>query len=259
MQHRFEDLVSTHFDSLGENDMLCLRYVVAHRDAVCDMGIEELAHACSVSRSTVMRFAQKLDLHGFTELKTLLKWERDAQQRPSLDMVDEACEASISTIRSFRNLDCTDFCHDLAHARRIFSFGTGNLQKSACREFKRNLLGLGCLVDNIAGESELAKTIPLMQPDDLVFIVSQRGESEYLRRSIAQIAARGVTIASLTLTSNNYLANHAQHALFVHPHQIEIGAAVPFHSNAAVFFVVELIGVKFAEYLQAQQTPRAQD
>lgn len=257
MQHRFEDLVSTHFDTLGENDLLCLRYVASHRDAVCDMGIEELAHACSVSRSTVMRFAQKLGLHGFTELKTLLKWERDADPRPSCDMVDEACTASISAIRSFRNLDCTDFCHDLARARRIFSFGTGNLQKSACREFKRVLLGLGYLVDNIAGESELAKTIPLMRSDDLVFIVSQRGESDYLRRAISQIAARDATIASLTLSSNNYLANHAKHALFVHPQQIEVGAATPFHSNAAVFFVVELIGVKFAAYLQEERTGTA--
>ena len=257
MQHRFEDLVSTHFDTLGENDLLCLRYVASHRDAVCDMGIEELAHACSVSRSTVMRFAQKLGLHGFTELKTLLKWERDADPRPSRDMVDEACTASISAIRSFRNLDCTDFCLRPRTGPAHLSFGTGNLQKSACREFKRVLLGLGYLVDNIAGEASWPRPSPSCARTTSSSSSRSAASPTTCAVQSPQIAARDATIASLTLSSNNYLANHAKHALFVHPQQIEVGAATPFHSNAAVFFVVELIGVKFAAYLQEERTGTA--
>ena len=67
-----EELVNKNYHKLKETDLIIWKYISTHRKACCDYTIYELADACNVSRTTVLRFAQKLSLSGYAELKTLL-------------------------------------------------------------------------------------------------------------------------------------------------------------------------------------------
>ena len=245
---RFEDLISRCYGRLGHNDRIILHYISQHKEEIPTMGIEDLAVKCSVSRSTVMRFAQKLGLSGFAELKTVLRWSIRLDDQVSDSIVDDLCNASINAVRSLRDTDCSAISRSLLGARRIFAYGTGNIQKAACGEFKRVLLQLGLLVNTIAGESEFRKTVGLMSPNDIVVIISETGSSQFLHDMVDDLDAKGIKIISLTSTGANYLANHASHNLFLHPESVSVGTLYPLRSHSVLFFAVMILGAKLAEY-----------
>ena len=121
------------------------------------MSIEALAEACSVSRSTVMRFAQKLGLAGYSELKVHLRWELEEIRDTPEHFADMVCDMNIRAIQHFREQKYDKVCGLLTESKRIFTYGTGMAQKAVCSEFRRMMLSLNILVQDIPGEGELRK------------------------------------------------------------------------------------------------------
>ena len=72
---QLDEIINKHKQDLNATDMVIWKYIVMHRQTVHHISIHELARACSVSSTTIVRFAQKLGLDGFGELKAVLKME----------------------------------------------------------------------------------------------------------------------------------------------------------------------------------------
>lgn len=246
---RFEELVNNYYGDLNDSDKVILNYIYENMYKVYHMGINELAKECAVSRSTVMRFAQKLHLNGFAELKTILKWDMMPQKENTKDIVNSICDGNSNVIEHFRDLDCSNICECLYHANRIFTYGTGNIQKTACNEFKRLFLSLGFIVNTISGESEFSKTIKLMNSQDVIFIISQRGNSLWLQSMCNQLQSRGIKIISLTFSGNNYLAKHSDYKLFMQPQQIVVHGKDSFKSVTMIYLIIEILCAKFLTYM----------
>ena len=70
-----EDLVKEKYHELNENELYIWQYILHHKKETQKMSIQELAQRCNVSRTSILRFAQKLGLDGFSELKVYLKLE----------------------------------------------------------------------------------------------------------------------------------------------------------------------------------------
>lgn len=64
-----DELVNSNLQKLNPTDLIIWRYICAHKKACCYISIYELAAACNVSRTTILRFAKKLSLDGFSDLK----------------------------------------------------------------------------------------------------------------------------------------------------------------------------------------------
>ena len=73
---RLDEIINTHRQSLNDTDMVIWKYILQHREVARHISIHELAKACCVSSTTIVRFSQKLGLDGFGELKAILKMER---------------------------------------------------------------------------------------------------------------------------------------------------------------------------------------
>ncbi len=72
---KMEELVKHNLSRLNDTDLIVWRYIYAHLEECCYISIYDLADACHVSRTTVMRFAKKLGFDGFSDLKAVLKME----------------------------------------------------------------------------------------------------------------------------------------------------------------------------------------
>ena len=57
-----EDLVNNNLSKLNPTDLIVWRYIYAHKKECCYISIYDIADACNVSRTTVLRFAKKLGL-----------------------------------------------------------------------------------------------------------------------------------------------------------------------------------------------------
>lgn len=83
------ELINAHRQKLNNTDMGIWKYILQHRSAVRHSSIHELAKACHVSTTTIVRFAQKLDLDGFGEFKMLLKREEPEGSCYDANVMDE--------------------------------------------------------------------------------------------------------------------------------------------------------------------------
>lgn len=61
--------IKKHISKLNNSEFTVLDYIVTNQMKVKDMSIEELADACFVSKTTVVRLAQKLGFRGYSELR----------------------------------------------------------------------------------------------------------------------------------------------------------------------------------------------
>lgn len=72
---RLETLIYENYNKLNENDKYIWSYILNNKKECENMSIQNLALKCNVSHTTILRFAQKLGLNGYSELKFYLKME----------------------------------------------------------------------------------------------------------------------------------------------------------------------------------------
>lgn len=249
---KIDELVSDNFYKLNPNDLIIWRYIGAHRAECAGLSINELAKRCSVSRTTVMRFAQKLGLHGYSELKMMLHWEYGDFLDTGEDIVNTTCTGLQETIECFRNKDMTTLCRMITDASRIFVYGTGGVQRSAIAELKRLFLNINVYLIDIPGESELFKVAQLATDRDLIFIASKRGETPYLQDAVVTLKGQGTKVVSCTDAGGNTLANLSDYNLFLDygAHRVKLREFF-YDESMRLFILMEIIYVKYIEYLRS--------
>ena len=77
---RLEELINKNYNRLNENDLYIWQYISAHRKECEKLSIDDLANHCHVSRTTILRFSQRLGLKGYTELKVYLRIDNQTYQ-----------------------------------------------------------------------------------------------------------------------------------------------------------------------------------
>ena len=86
---RLDELINTHRQDLNDTDMVIWKYILQHRELASHISIHELARECCVSSTTIVRFAQKLGLDGFGELKAVLKMEEPDQPHYNTNVIED--------------------------------------------------------------------------------------------------------------------------------------------------------------------------
>ena len=94
---RLDEIINTHRQSLNDTDMVIWKYILQHREVARHISIHELAKACCVSSTTIVRFAQKLGLDGFGELKAILKMEEQETPRYSSNVLEDLSDFYLKT------------------------------------------------------------------------------------------------------------------------------------------------------------------
>ena len=56
------------------------------------MTIDEMAEKSHISRSSILRFAKKLSLKGYSELKVYLRMDVQREELPERDVLGEVCD-----------------------------------------------------------------------------------------------------------------------------------------------------------------------
>lgn len=245
-----DELFLKYYEKFNENDKNIAKYVLNHKQLIPNLSTDELAKKCLVSRSTIMRFAQKVGLTGYGELKILIKLDNETIPQIKGSFVDLVCDNDVKIIEHFRHLDMSEICQKFSKAQRIFVYGTGSVQRGIANEFKRMFLNLGMVIDVIAGEGEFIQTARVMNPNDIIFIISKTGESVFLRQHLPELQLKGISIISLTNAGNNHLAQMSDDNIFV---SIERHTTIDnyyFDTMLLMYLVVEILFAKYVEFLR---------
>ena len=204
---QLEELVNANKDSLNPTDMLIWKYIFNNRKNVAQMSVHEMSKQCAVSDATIVRFAKKLGLRGFGELKAAIMFEKPQPADYKGNIIKDMKEFHNKTFDYLTNLDYGNAVRLICNARNIFTFASGYVQSNVVQEMKRLFLGNKILVFEIFNLGELESIMDSLTKDDLFIFVSLSGESPVVVEFARRLQIKGVPSISITRLSVHTLAS----------------------------------------------------
>lgn len=247
---KIDELINKYYDRLTQNDLHIWKYINNNKKECCNLSIHELADKCNVSKTTILRFAQKLSLKGYSELKVYLNWEKDTINGENIDesFIENICDSWKSSIDEIKQRDFTDICEMIYKSRRVFVYGTGALQASVAQELKRMFLYCGELFYSVEGGSETGMLLNNINSDDLVILISLTGDSDRGTKFAKQLLVKNIPFISITKLKNNEIARMSNKSIYIATSIIDYGNGV-FHEVSNLFFILaEVLFLRYANY-----------
>jgi RpiR family glv operon transcriptional regulator len=253
---RLEEIINQHMKELNDTDLVIWKYILQHRAAAQHISIHELARACAVSSTTVVRFAQKLGFDGFGEMKAIMKMEEPEQALYQTDVLQDLGKFYDQTWHKLvkRNFDSASrLMHE---SNRVFAYASGYVQSNVVQELKRLFFYDNVLIYEVAGREEFRSIMETLSSDDLFIFVSLSGESSSVTEFAAQLQLRDIPFISITKLHDNTLASLSTVNLYVSPASFRLyeskDGRPAFQSMMPYFLLVEIWYVKYRLFVQRQ-------
>ena len=254
---KLDELINAHRSALGETDMVIWKYILKHRREARRISIHELARACAVSSTTIVRFSQKLGFDGFGELKAMLKLEQPEPQYESEDVIGDLRDFYLKTGDRIlqRNFDAASrLIHE---ANRVFTYASGYVQENVLQELKRLFFYDNVLLFEIPAREEFRSILKSVTKDDLFIFVSLSGETPSVTEFARDLQMRDVPVISITQLHDNTLASLSTVNLYISPAEFPLydkaEERVAFKSMMPYFMLVEVWFVKYRIYVHCLQ------
>lgn len=250
-----DEMINKYHKKLNENDLYIWDYISKHRKECESLSIDQLAHKCSVSRTTVLRFSQKLNLKGYGELKFYLKLDNE-KTKENINNVEIVCNSYNEVIKRIKEKDCTEIFNAIDKAKTLYAYGIGMVQSSIKKEIKRIFMNAGKQFYDLSGYDEVNSIINFVTDEDLFVMISLSGENEFIVDFSKNLKIRNVPIISITRLDDNSLAKLSDYNLYTSTALIpNIFNHMNFESVTSYFILIEILFLKYMEY-EAQKKKR---
>ncbi|MDR0298057.1 MAG: MurR/RpiR family transcriptional regulator [Streptococcaceae bacterium] len=244
-----ENSINRKINKLGELDEQIALWFLSHLSDFGDLTIDEIAKLNFTSKSSISRFIRKIGYEGFAELKYEIKKEhKDKENRDDNNFMDLQTSDVQRTMNMLKSEDLTEIISKIIRSNNLYCYGTGHLQNIAIKEFSKQMVFLKKWVRHIKAKTEFDITLPNIQPDDFVILVSLSGETVDVLENIANLKLRGISTLTITKVSDNQFSKMATHSLFYYATPFSVGDFdLPVSSMVGLNLVLDTIFRKACE------------
>jgi DNA-binding MurR/RpiR family transcriptional regulator len=217
---RIQEMMS----NLTNKEQQIASYILDYPGDVVRMSIDELASACNVSVSSVVRLCKTLGYSGYKELCRVLSMDLALNQQDNITYTDVRPgdsiqniirSVSMNSVKAIENtmavLDETELekaVEAISRARRVDFYGvgtSGTVALDAHNKFLRiNKISIASADPHL---QVLAATT--LSPQDVVVLISYTGETKDILETADVINQTGATIISITRYGRNPLSDRA--------------------------------------------------
>lgn len=244
-----EELVEKNYDILNENDLYIWQYIYHHKRECQKMSIQDLARSCNVSHTSIIRFAKKLGLDGYSELKVHLKWGLESKSTFDSHVTASVAKELKDTITMLEEGDFDTILQLIDEAKRIFVYGSGQVQDHVAQEFKREFAYRRKIMHVIEGHSEIDTTLHYVNKDDIFILISLSGDNETvvtLAKTLRRLKIKSLGIA---LDTNNLLSKYCDEFIGFKATSFHTGFIdTQYNCTAHFFLIVDLLFIRYLEY-----------
>jgi len=212
---RLQEAINQHYDKLNESDQYILKYILKNKRECAELGINDLAKKCNVSRTTIFRLAKKLGFKGYSEFKFNLKLEEEREDLVERNYIQQFYQDINETVKLLQEKDFTGISKLIYDAERVFVYGTGTAQMAVARELKRTFLIAHKYFHVIEGYRELEVITPSIKAEDIVIFISLSGNTTSFQSCVNELAMKEIEFISITKLSNNKLSRMTPHNLYI--------------------------------------------
>lgn len=249
---KLEKLINQYFEDLSETDRLIWQYIKNNTEKCTSLSAEELANECNVSRATILRFAKKLSLNSFADLKLYIKmYYQELESKNNIDL-DLIYDNFHKVIEDFKKKDLSNICEKIYNADRIFVFGTGNAQKSEAHELKRIFLTIGKCFYELFDIGEVYLLSETFTKKDLMFIISLSGETESALNIAKKMKVIDMPTISLTRLKDNSLAKLCDENLYVGTTFAKGINNLNYETTTLFYILLEILFIKYMSYQEGK-------
>ena len=242
------ELVSNNYDVLNENDFYIYQYIVHHQKEVQKMTIYELSEQCNISHTSILRFAKKLGLDGFGELKVYLKWELNRKKSFDRDKVRLIVGEYNDIINDLLHKGMEELLEKIHNAKRVYIYATEQAQYQVAQEMKREFIHSGKLMVVVDGLAELDFLLMQALKDDFFIIISQFGDNESAVCLAKALKNLNIPSLGIALNYKSELAKYADYYIGYKTEWIQIGKEEQYHCSVPLFLIANMLFIKYIEF-----------
>lgn len=241
------DLVSENYDKLSKNDLKIYSYIMLDKDRFLSLNINQLADTLELVPSSIVSFAKKISLDGYSELRYIVKWSNTKESKFDDNEIEYTKNDLLLTMTMMISLNLSDLFKDLEKAEHIYAIASGYTQKNAADELKRNFLTVDKMVYVIDKESPDV-IIEKIHKNDVIFAFSLSGENNEMINFLKNLKTKPV-LASITKLSNNSLAQMSTYNIPFVTHEVfEYESRTNIPPISQFYVVIDFIILKYLSY-----------
>lgn len=244
---KVEELINKNYDSFTMNDQYICKCILNYKEDCIKLSIDDFAHKYHVSSSALSRFAQKLKLPGYSELRVILRLD-DSKYLYNYENIDNMMNCYKKVIKTIEEKDCSVLFERMNQAKRIIIFGEGYSQGQVAKEMKRIFLPAGKKIYDIYGFDMIDSLINFIKADDVVFFISLNGDSKKIIDFAKEMKMKGVYTVSITKMLSNSLSHLCNENLYIYSTEIFIDNNIKYTVTTPYFILIELLYVKYKLY-----------
>lgn len=245
-----EERVNEYYHTFNDNERDICGYLLRNKAACAGMTIEEMALVCHVSESSLFRFAKKLSLTGFSDLRVRLRLETKEAPEEKTDLLSKMADSCHKMIDDIGMLDCTMLFEKLRMAERVLVFGSGYTEARVASELKRIFLPVRRKIYTMHG-SEMSDALSKMaKTGDFLILISLTGESKGCIKAAQNSRMRQMETMSITRLSNNTLASLCGENLYINTIKVPLDSVSQYEISTPYFILLELLFLKYQRYLE---------
>ena len=244
---KVEELINKYYDSFTVNDQYICQCILNYKEDCIRLSIDDFAHKYHISSSALSRFAQKLKLPGYSELKVILRLD-DTKYLYNYKNIDNMMYCYKKVIEGIEKKDCSVLFERMNQAQRIIIFGEGYTQGQVAKEMKRIFLPTGKKFYDTYGFDMIDSLLKFIKIDDIVFFISLNGDSKKLIDFAKEMKMKGVYTVSITKMLSNSLSQLCNESLYIQSTEIFIDNHIKYTVTTPYFILIELLYVKYKLY-----------
>lgn len=252
--------IRTGYRSMSAVDCRISDIILEAPEEVVNMTTAHLASRAGVSEGSVINYANKLGVRGFSALKICLARETESfagfsfgsvlpKDSPSIALrkiSGSAVESFLQTSRSLRNEELQAVADCLMAARRIDIYGAGNSALMA-QDAYFQLMRIGLPAYAVTDYLSLSLAASQLDEECVALAFSHTGQTIEVIDAMTVAKKRGAKTICITSYPDSLLAGLCDIALITYSHEAEQ------HQEAAVSRMAQLlVTVSLCAYLSAQ-------
>jgi len=215
---KLEEIIDEHYSEFSTTEKGMCSYILKNHRKVATMGILDFARESLSSKSSVIRFCQKIGFTGYTELRNFIKWDDgDAPKGSEYSFYEQVKSDTEMLLSSLNYNSWIPIYEAILKSKRVFIISTGITQQNQAFELQRLLMLSGKdsgLLPGSKDSSEFKRIAETLSEDDISIVLSLSGENRNLEGVVRSIRIKGGQLLSITNYHSNWLSQNCDFNLY---------------------------------------------
>lgn len=248
---KFNELVNKYYNNLNENDKDIIKFIEENKNICFNYSISQFAKECLVSKTSLVRFAQKLGLPGFGDLKVILKWDNHDDNKTDHNLIELVALNYHKMINDISKKDFSNIFNNIDNCKRLVVYGSGYGQVRVAGELKRIFLPTGKTIICMNGYDMIDSLKRVVNNDDYVIIISLSGEKEKVIEFSKYLKIMKINCLSITRMKSNPLASICDDSLYINSIRIPSQYQIDYEIVTPYFMLIEMMYIYYQKHLES--------